>query len=151
MILPPEPQILKPERFSGDWSKFRAFHTTCQLYFAFQPQAFSLEATKIGFIIALLQGEPQSWAHQLLKKNDTQVQEMSSFFNAMVQLYDDPQPLHALQQGRRAAVIISQFSNVGVWTPNEMTHPCDTNFVRAFLRTSRMSSPGSLYQVPWRP
>lgn len=74
MMLPPEPRVPMSERFSGDLSKFRTFHNACQLYFDLQPRTFSLEGTKVGFIIALLQGEPQSRAHQLLERNDAQVQ-----------------------------------------------------------------------------
>lgn len=105
-MLPPEPRVLTPERFSGDRSKFCAFRNACELYFTLQPRTFSLEVTNMGFIISyhyfiisLLQGEPQTWAHQLLEKNE-------SFF---VQLYDDPPretsaevALHSLQQGCRA-------------------------------------------------
>ena len=40
MMLPPEPRVPTPERFSGDRSKFRAFRNACQLYFALQPPDF---------------------------------------------------------------------------------------------------------------
>lgn len=76
-----------------------------------QPQTFSLEAPKAGFIISILQGKLQTWAHQLLEENHAQIHTMSSFFDAVAQLYDDPQrtvtaeaAIHALQQGRRVGV-----------------------------------------------
>lgn len=47
--------------------------------------------------------------------------------------------------------IMSQISGVGVWTPNGIMQPCDTNSVWAFRRTLRLSSPRSVYPVPWRP
>lgn len=109
VMLPPEPRVPAPERFSGDRRKFRAFRNACELFFSLQPRTFSLEATKVGFIIALLQGEPQSWAHRLLEERSAHLDSMSSFFTAMAQIYDDPQrtstaesALHVLQQGRRA-------------------------------------------------
>ena len=63
IMLPPEPKVPMPERFAGERSKFRAFRNACELYFALQPRTFSLEATKVGFVMALLSGEPQAWAH----------------------------------------------------------------------------------------
>lgn len=73
VMLPPEPRVPTPEKFSGDRTKFLAFRSSCQLYFALQPRTFSLEATKVGFVISLLQGEPQTWAHRLLETNAAQV------------------------------------------------------------------------------
>lgn len=100
VVPPPEPRVPAPERFMGDCSKFRAFRNACHLYFPLQPRTFSLESTKVGFIISLLQGEPQTWAHHLL--------EQDSFLDEIAKLYDDPQhtttaeaSLHALQQGHR--------------------------------------------------
>ena len=109
VMLPPEPRVPMPERFSGDRTKFRDFRNACQLYFALQPRTFSLEATKVGFVVSLLQGEPQNWAHRLLDENSIQTETLPIFFQAMAQLYDDPQrtataeaALLSLQQGRRA-------------------------------------------------
>ena len=109
VMLPPEPRVPMPERFTGDRSKFQNFRNTCQLYFALQPRTFSLEATKVGFVVSLLQGEPLTWAHRLLEENGTNTETLLAFFQAMAQLYDDPQrtataeaALLALQQGRRA-------------------------------------------------
>lgn len=108
MLLPPEPRIPTPERFSGDRTKFHAFCNACQLYFMLQPCTFSLEATKVGFVISLLQGEPQTWAHYLLEKEHVKLSTLNIFFDTMAQLYDDPQcsasakaAFHYLQQGHR--------------------------------------------------
>lgn len=64
----------------------------------------------MGFIISLLQGKSQFWAYQLLERNDILLQFMSTFFDAMASLNEDPQrtstaeaALHVLQQGRRMA------------------------------------------------
>ena len=108
VMLPPEPRVPAPEKYSGDRGKFRAVRNACQLYFSLQPRTFSLEATKVGFVISLLLGEPQSWAHRLLEEGSPHLNSLRSFFEAMTQLYDDPQrsstaeaALHVLQQGRR--------------------------------------------------
>lgn len=68
-------------------------------------RTFSLEATKVGFVISLLQGEPQAWAHRLLEKKAASLTDLTTFFNAMAQLYEVPQQtataeaaLHSLQQ-----------------------------------------------------
>lgn len=64
----------------------------------------------MGFVISLLQGEPQTWAHRLLETDSVQIHSLLSFFEAMAQLYEDPQrtataesALFTLQQGRRPA------------------------------------------------
>ena len=74
VMLPPEPRVPMPERFSGDRTKFRDFRNACQLYFVLQPRTFSLEATKVGFVVSLLQGEPLNWAHRLLEENSVQTE-----------------------------------------------------------------------------
>lgn len=91
VMLPPEPYVPTPERFSGEHSKCRGFHDTCNLCFALQPHTFSLEATNMGFVISLLQNEPQSWAHHLLEQKAAELTYLTTFFNAMAQLYEDPQ------------------------------------------------------------
>lgn len=63
----------------------------------------------MGFVISLLTGEPQTWAHRLLEQKAASLDTLATFFATMSQLYEDPQQtataesaLHALQQGRRA-------------------------------------------------
>lgn len=57
VVLPPLKQrVPAPERFSGDRSKFRALKNACWLYFLLQPCTFSLESTKVGFLVSLPQG-----------------------------------------------------------------------------------------------
>lgn len=109
VMLPPEPRVPTPEKFSGERSKFKAFRNACKLYFALQPRTFSLEATKVGFVISLLLGDPQTWAHRLLELKAEVLTNLTTFFDAMAQLYEDSQlsataeaALHTLQQGRRA-------------------------------------------------
>lgn len=109
-MLPPESRVPTPEKFPREQSKFRAFRNTCELYFALQTRTFSLEATKVGFIVSLLLGEPQTWAHRLLEQKAEILTNLTTFFDTMAQLYKDPQlsataeaVLHALQQEGRAA------------------------------------------------
>ena len=107
---PPEPRVPTPERFRGERRKFRAFKNACLLYLALQPRTFSSESVKVGFIISLLAEEPQTWAHNLLEQKSPVLNSTNSFFEAMAQLYEDPQrtvtaesALHALQQNKRPA------------------------------------------------
>lgn len=89
--LPTELKVPVPDRFAGDFKKkFWAFRRSCVLYFAFQPCTFSLEATKVGLFISLLQDDPQSWAHRLLEQKAPTASNLTAFFHAMVQLYEDP-------------------------------------------------------------
>ena len=131
IMLPPEPKVPMPERFSGERSKYRAFRNACELYFALQPRNFSLEATKVGFVISLLYCEPQAWAHRLMEQKDLSLDRLDTFFQAMSLLYEDPHlaataeaALHALQQGRRPAEdYVSEFRR---WS-------ADTNWNNAAL------------------
>lgn len=131
-MLPPEPKVPTPERFFGNRHKFRAFRNSCELFFALQPRTFFLEATKVGYVISLLSGDPQTWAHRLLEQKDISLTNLSTFFDALGQLYDDPQlsvtaetALHTLQQGRRAAEdYVAEFRK---WS-------ADTNWNDAALR-----------------
>lgn len=109
VMFPLEPRVPTPEKFTGDGRKYGAFRNACELYFALQPCTFSLDA-KVGFVIALLSGKPQTWAHHLLEQKYRSLDTLDAFFLAMSQLYEDPQltttaeaALHSLQQGRRAA------------------------------------------------
>lgn len=108
MMAIPEPRVPIPEWFSGIRKKFRAFKNACQLYLALQPRTFHSEAVKVGFVISLLSEEPQAWAHNLLEQKSPLLDTVETFFNAMAQLYDDPQRtataesiLHTLTQGKR--------------------------------------------------
>lgn len=131
VMLPPEPRVPTPERFSGDSHKFRAFPNSCELFFALQPCTFSLE-TKVGFMISLLQDKPQSWVHCLLEQKGVILTNLTTFLDAMAQLYEDPQlsataeaALHSLQQGRRAVEdYVAEFRR---WV-------ADTNWNNAALR-----------------
>lgn len=51
--------------------------------FALQPRTFSLEVTKVGFVISLLQGEPQSWAQCLLEQRAASLTNLTNFFDSM--------------------------------------------------------------------
>lgn len=132
VMLPPEPRVPTPEKFHGERNEFRAFRNACKLYFSLQPRTFSLEATKVGFVISLLQGEPQAWAHRLLEQKAISLTDLASFFGAMAQLYEDPQQaataeaaLNTLQQGHRAVEdYVSEFRR---WSS-------DTNWNDAALR-----------------
>lgn len=131
MMLPPKPRVPTPERFSRECKKFRAFSNACELYFSLQPCTFSLETTKLGFVISLLQGEPQFWAHRLLEQRATALTDLVTCFNSMSKLYEDPQQtataetaLYTLQQGRRVAEdYVSEFK---CWS-------ADTNWNNAAL------------------
>ncbi|XP_073465049.1 protein LDOC1-like [Aquarana catesbeiana] len=91
VMLPSETRVPTPERFSGERSKFRAFRNSCELYFALQPRTFSLDIAKMGFVIFLLQNEPQTWAHHLLEQRAVELTNLITFIDAMAQIYEDPQ------------------------------------------------------------
>uniref|UniRef100_A0A803JLE4 CCHC-type domain-containing protein n=1 Tax=Xenopus tropicalis TaxID=8364 RepID=A0A803JLE4_XENTR len=105
---PFKPKVPLPDKFSGDRRQFRTFVNSCRLLFSLQPYTFSSEQTKVGVMISLLSGEPQTWAHRLLERRSSILIDANTFIHAMAQLYDDPHrevtaeaALRSLTQGKR--------------------------------------------------
>ncbi|KAM9313250.1 TRPM8 channel-associated factor homolog [Gastrophryne carolinensis] len=74
-----------------------------------RPYSSGSQDQRVGLIISLLQGDPQSWAFSL-SPQDPARQSVEAFFSAMKILYDDPDrgatadaKLRTLRQGRRQA------------------------------------------------
>uniref|UniRef100_A0A803KG11 Retrotransposon gag domain-containing protein n=1 Tax=Xenopus tropicalis TaxID=8364 RepID=A0A803KG11_XENTR len=104
----PEPKIPLPDKFSGERSAFRTFVNACKLLFMLQPQTYSTEQVKVGVVMSLLRGQPQSWAFRLMEQQSTALHTADAFFQAMAVLYDDPHrvgtaeaALRNLRQGTR--------------------------------------------------
>uniref|UniRef100_A0A8C5MC00 Gypsy retrotransposon integrase-like protein 1 n=1 Tax=Leptobrachium leishanense TaxID=445787 RepID=A0A8C5MC00_9ANUR len=104
----PEPPVVLPERFTGDKKKYRAFITSCQLLFSLKPRTYCTEQIKVQTVITLLSGEPQAWAHQLLRINSPILDTWGSFQEALDDLYEDPfqrdsaqREIRSLRQGKR--------------------------------------------------
>lgn len=104
----PEPAIPMPDKFTGKKSELRSFITACELLFALKPRTYPNDYVKVRTTIALLSGQPQTWAHQLLHSNSPILDTWDSFAAAMRTLYDDPlrpsaarSALRSLRQGRR--------------------------------------------------
>uniref|UniRef100_A0A803JNP5 DUF4939 domain-containing protein n=1 Tax=Xenopus tropicalis TaxID=8364 RepID=A0A803JNP5_XENTR len=95
--LAPEPKIVLPEKFSGDRKLFRTFVNSCHLTFTLNPRTYASESVKVGFVISLLSGEPQVWAHRLLEQRSPLLGDLNAFLQAMAVHYDDPR-----RTGRRA-------------------------------------------------
>ncbi|KAM9312238.1 olfactory receptor 10A7-like [Gastrophryne carolinensis] len=92
---------------------------------------------RVGLIISLLQGDPQSWAFSLLPQDPAR-QSVEVFFSAMEILYNDPDrgatadaKLRTLRQGRRQAEeYCSEFVG-GLWILDGTTRPYVVNSVWA--------------------
>uniref|UniRef100_A0A8C5MN20 Retrotransposon gag domain-containing protein n=1 Tax=Leptobrachium leishanense TaxID=445787 RepID=A0A8C5MN20_9ANUR len=106
----PEPRLPMPEKFSGRRESFRTFVTSCELMFAIQPHTYYLDYVKVHMVIALLTGEAQLWAHNLIRSRHQPLATWDTFLILMEEMYDDPfrentaqTALKSLRQGRRAA------------------------------------------------
>lgn len=104
-----EPKMNLPDRFSGDRKEFSNFQHSCKLYFRLKPISSGSESQRVGLVISLLQGDPQTWAFGLAP-TDPVLQSVSSFFEALGILYDDPDKqasavsqLRSLRQGSHTA------------------------------------------------
>uniref|UniRef100_A0A803JPC4 ribonuclease H n=1 Tax=Xenopus tropicalis TaxID=8364 RepID=A0A803JPC4_XENTR len=103
-----EPKIPLPDRFTGDRKTFRSFMNACKLLFTLKPRTYPSEQARVGTVISLLQGEPQTWAFRLMDQQDPVLSRVETFFQAMAVLYDDPHrtssaetALRSHHQGRR--------------------------------------------------
>uniref|UniRef100_A0A803JZ19 CCHC-type domain-containing protein n=1 Tax=Xenopus tropicalis TaxID=8364 RepID=A0A803JZ19_XENTR len=97
----PEPNVAMPEKFSGDRKTFRTFTNACKLLFTLKPRMYSTEQIKVGVIISLLLGEPQSWAFHLMETRSPSLLTVDSFFQALAVLYDDPHRTAAAEASLR--------------------------------------------------
>uniref|UniRef100_A0A8C5Q472 CCHC-type domain-containing protein n=1 Tax=Leptobrachium leishanense TaxID=445787 RepID=A0A8C5Q472_9ANUR len=104
----PEPPVLLPERFTGERRSYRSFVTSSQVMFSLKPRTFCNEYVKVQTVISLLSGEPQSWAHQLLRTQSPLLNTWETLLSALDAIYDDPfcqdtaqREIKALKQGRR--------------------------------------------------
>uniref|UniRef100_A0A803JAE8 Retrotransposon gag domain-containing protein n=1 Tax=Xenopus tropicalis TaxID=8364 RepID=A0A803JAE8_XENTR len=128
----PEPKVPLPDKFSGDRSTFRTFVNACKLLFMLQPQTYSTEQVKVGVVMSLLRGQPQSWAFRLMEQQNACLLTVDAFFQAMAVLYDDPHrvataeaALRNLRQGTRP---------VEDFTMNFRKFAADTDWNQAALK-----------------
>lgn len=84
-----EPKVSLPDRFCGDRKSFVNFRESCKLYFRLRPRSSGGEQQRVGWIISLLQGDPQSWAFSLAS-TDPALSSVDAFFSALGLIYDDP-------------------------------------------------------------
>ncbi|XP_063291346.1 zinc finger protein 17-like [Pelobates fuscus] len=84
-----EPQMVLPEKFSGERSQYRTFINECNLLFCLKPRTYNSDQVKVRTIISLLNGEPAKWAHQLLETDNPILNSLENFIQEMSQIYDD--------------------------------------------------------------
>uniref|UniRef100_A0A8C7DZ23 DUF4939 domain-containing protein n=1 Tax=Naja naja TaxID=35670 RepID=A0A8C7DZ23_NAJNA len=58
--------VAVPDKFDGSLAQFPAYFGQCQLYMSLQPEDFSTDRDKVGFLINLLSGSAARWATPLL-------------------------------------------------------------------------------------
>lgn len=130
----PEPKIPLPEKFGGDKTKFRGFINQCQLIFALQPQRYSNDKLKIGFIISLLKDDALDWATPLLEQqNSENFQNFQEFLQEFQLVFDDPDRILTAERGlqqlkqknRSTATYASEFRRLATdvtWNEPALIH-----------------------------
>ena len=83
-----EPRLALPARYSGQPGKCKIFLAQCQNYFNTLPSQFAAESRRIGFIIALLDGQALEWAGPLLDKNSDIIRSLDKLKIELISVFD---------------------------------------------------------------
>lgn len=90
-LLPPrEPHVPDPEHYSGDMGKCGGFLLQCSLVFSQRPATYSSSASKIAFIMGLLQGKALDWATAVWQNDPLIRNNFEVFQNELRKVFDHP-------------------------------------------------------------
>lgn len=79
-------KLAPPERYSGDPGKCKPFLTDCLIHFDHSPQIFSMDHSKITFMISHLTGRAKVWATAKWSRNS--LQSPPQFQNALKRTFN---------------------------------------------------------------
>uniref|UniRef100_A0A3Q2CNP6 DUF4939 domain-containing protein n=1 Tax=Cyprinodon variegatus TaxID=28743 RepID=A0A3Q2CNP6_CYPVA len=91
-ITPPSPAGRRPhpslpEHYSGEVGKCGGFLLQCSLVFCRSPQSFSNDASKISYLVGLLQGRALQWAEAKNNSNSLFNQSFDDFVSEFKQTF----------------------------------------------------------------
>lgn len=83
-----EPKLSTPEKYAGDPEFCRPFLSQCALHFFLQPQTYTTEESKVGFVLSLLTGRAALWGTAVWKNHDPCTQSFESLSTMMKKVFD---------------------------------------------------------------
>lgn len=112
-----EPKISLPAKYDGNKSEFRSFVSQVRLIFQLQPNRYSSDFVKTGFIGTLLVGPAAAWFSSLFETDSHCLYDLNLFFEEFSTNFGDfdrvtvaANKIHALRQGSQSAsTYASQF------------------------------------------
>ncbi|KAH7429356.1 hypothetical protein KP509_09G043200 [Ceratopteris richardii] len=78
-----EPKIRMLEKFDGDHMKFHGFLQEVKLYIRMKPCRYLDDASKVGFIGTLLDGQALSWFASILDKDMVVLHDYEGFLQEL--------------------------------------------------------------------
>ena len=85
-----DPKVTSPKLFSGKVSEFQNFIAQCMLHFTLCTHTYVTDEQKVLFVISNLEGEPLTWAHDIvLDANHPLRRDYSAFKTAFTNIYND--------------------------------------------------------------
>uniref|UniRef100_A0A8D3CPA5 CCHC-type domain-containing protein n=1 Tax=Scophthalmus maximus TaxID=52904 RepID=A0A8D3CPA5_SCOMX len=113
-LLPREPFITIPARYSGDLGTCSQFLHQCSLVFSQQPATYATDQSKTAFIMSLCSDKASAWELAFSQHNPVLCSDYSAFTSEMRRVFDHPvkgkeavSQLLSLNQGRNS---VSQYA-----------------------------------------
>lgn len=113
-LLPREPFIPIPARYTGDLGTCSQFLHQCSLVFSQQPATYATDQSKIAFIKSLVSDKASTWSLAISQNNPSLCSDFKAFTSEMLRVFDHPvkgkeavSQLLSLNQGRNS---VSQYA-----------------------------------------
>ena len=113
-LLPREPFIPIPARYTGDLGTCSQFLHQCSLVFSQQPATYATDQSKIAFIKSLVSDKASAWSLAISQNNPSLCSDFKAFTSEMLRVFDHPvkgkeavSQLLSLNQGRNS---VSQYA-----------------------------------------
>ncbi|XP_069470004.1 protein LDOC1-like [Ambystoma mexicanum] len=88
------PMALSSGKFDGTPKRLKEFLEACSIYFAFRPQLFSNDHTKVGFMVSNMTGNALAWATPLVTNNNPVIRDYVVFLALLRQTFEQPEIIH---------------------------------------------------------
>jgi hypothetical protein len=131
-----EPNVTKPNKFSGKPSEFLSFMTQCDAIFEMCPKTYAKDANKVLFIITNLEGSALRWARDVVDdKQHPYRKDYQAFRKALFSLYDNrtyrldaEDKLLSLKQTKSASAYAVEFQTLSAAAGWEINTLCGVFF-----------------------
>ena len=86
----PEPSLVSPRPFNGNFDQSKGFLAQCELLFTHQPSKYSSDGSKIALVMSLLVDDALSWAIAAVENNPVFTTDYSQFKSEFRAVFDHP-------------------------------------------------------------